>query len=293
MFGKLFRLTSILLLPLTVVFVLVRFGLPSLSSNDGVLSVNTPFQSSTVFLDGNKLGTTPFFSKTLRTGDHTLRLESEGTSWETKTTLSNTTFSTLDLNLSKNPSFISGESLYLRPGSKTLVVLSKPEKAKVLINNEEKGTTPLNLATPEGVILLTVKKDGYLTRELTPNVASDYRLTANVFLSVDPFGTVKKLDSSSKLTLFSLHNSFVNLSRSFDEWAEGLKFTQRQLNSADTRFDVLLDPNGKIFILEETEWRNKVATKAVGNIGYLATRANETLSEKALAEWEKLKSQFN
>ena len=277
----------------TIIFLLLNWVIPFLQPNTGQLAVNTQFQSSTVFLDNKKLGATPFYSKELKTGDHTVVVESEGTKWETKTTLSSGTFNTLDINITTSTAFISGENLFFRKGQKSLVVLSKPAGAKVFLDNKEKGSTPIKLEPPEGVTTLTLKKDGYLSRELNPNVVNGYRLTANVFLSVDPFGTTKKLDANSKITLFSLHNSFVNLSKSYADWVEGVQFTQRQLGSTNTRFDILLDPNGKTYILDQTQWKNKLSTKAVANVGYLATKPNDTLSEKANEPWQKLKIQFN
>ncbi len=276
-----------------LVFFVFNWVIPFLQPNIGQLSVNTPFQSSTAFLDNKKLGATPFYSKNLKIGDHTLTIESEETKWETKTTLSSGTFNTLDINITKAEEFISGENLFFRKGQKSLVVTSKPQGVKVFLDNKEKGSTPIKLEPSEGVSTLILKKDGYLSREINPNVVNGYRLTVNVFLSVDPFGTTKKLDANSKIALFSLHNNFINLSKSYSDWAEGVEFTQRQLGSTDTRFDLLIDPGGKTYILDETSWKNKLATKAVANVGYLATKQNDTLSEKANSEWQKLKTQFN
>ena len=280
--------------------VLTGFGLafwrgllPWLQPSTGQLSVSTPQQNATVFLDGKELGKTPFYSKVLKVGDHNLTIESDGVSWKTKTTLTEGTFNTLDLNLSRIDRFTSGENLFFRTGQKSLTVLSKPEGAKVFLNNQEKGSTPLKLTPDNGVVTLTLKKEGYLSREITPNLVENYRLTANIFLAVDPFGTIKKLDSNPKATLFSIYNQSIDLSRSYSDWVEGLKFTQKQFTGAQTRFDLLLDPTGNTYVLNETEWKNKLATKAVANIGYLATKANDSLSDKANATWQTLKIQFN
>ena len=274
-------------------FAFWRGLLPWLQPSTGQLSVSTPQQNATVFLDGKELGKTPFYSKVLKVGDHNLTIESDGVSWKTKTTLTEGTFNTLDLNLSRIDRFTSGENLFFRTGQKSLTVLSKPESAKVFLNNQEKGSTPLKLTPDNGVVTLTLKKEGYLSREITPNLVENYRLTANIFLAVDPFGTIKKLDSNPKATLFSIYNQSIDLSRSYSDWVEGLKFTQKQFTGAQTRFDLLLDPTGNTYVLNETEWKNKLATKAVANIGYLATKANDSLSDKANATWQTLKIQFN
>jgi hypothetical protein len=289
---KLLNFLFLLILFSGIIFVLKNFVFPVLLPNNGTLSVSTPFQSSTVYLDNKKLGATPFYASNLRVGDHTVKIESEGSSWESKISLATGTYSSVELNLAKADSFNSGESLFFRKDGKGLVVLSKPEGAQVIWNGQDKGKTPLKFEPEGGVASLVVKKDGYLSRELSPNIVSDFRLTTTVFLSVDPFGTIKKLDSNAKISLFSLHNNFVKLS-SYQDWAEGVSVTQRQFSGSQTRFDVLIDPDGKLHVLNKTEWENKLKSKAVANVGYLATKENDTLSEKAASQWASLKAQFN
>lgn len=293
MFKQLLNFFLLIILFTLCGFVLFKIVFPYLQPKTGQLSVNTPLQTSTVLLDGKEIGKTPFSSQTLAVGDHTVTINYDATTWETKITLSSKLTSKIDLNLSKVAKFTSGESLFFRSGQKSLILLSKPEKVKVFLNNEEKGSTPLKLDLEEGQATLLLKKGGYISREITLNIVNDYLLTTNVFLAVDPFPVTRKLDANTKITLFSLYNPFVNLGSSYSGWSEGVKFVQKQFTGTETRFDVLIDPNGKTYILDETEWANKLATKAVSNIGYLSIKENDVLSEKASQQWQKLKIQFN
>lgn len=270
-----------------------RFGWPLIQPKTGQLAVATPFQSSEVYFDGKALGQTPFYSKNLPIGDHQIKIVSGQSQWELKTTLTESTFNTLELNLSNSEKFISGDNLFFKVGERSLLVLSKPKEAKVFLNQKEVGQTPLKLEPQNGVSQITLRKDGYLPRELTLNIMEGYRLTASVFLSADPFGEVKKIDATSKANLFSLYNSHLDLGQSFADWVEGIKFTQNQFTGAETRFDAIIDPDGKNYILNQTEWANKQATKSLTNIGYLLTKKDAGLSEKAKSEWEKIKLQFN
>ncbi len=290
---RLFQLTFFTLLLLCLGFFVWQWLLPLLRPSTGQLSVTTPIQKATVKLDQKELGKTPLYLTNLRTGDHTIKIETDGASFEIQTTLTANTFNSLDLNVSRSSQFTWGENLYFRTGQRNLTILSKPQGAKVFLNNQDKGKTPLKIDTDKGVVSITLKKDGYLSREITPNIVDNFRTTVNAFLSVDPFGTIQKLDGNSKITLFSLHNNSVDLSKSYSDWAEGVAFTQKQLTNSGTRFDVLIDPNGKVYILDEAEWKNKQAAKAVSNAGYLSTKANDTLSEKASQGWQQLKAQFN
>lgn len=293
MFSKLLRFFLFAIIVALCGLAFWRFGLPVLQPKTGQLSVSTPFQKGTVYFDGQKLGESPLYLKNLSVGDHTLKITSENSEWETKTTLTSSTFNTLELNLSSSEQFISGENLFFKTGEKSLLILSKPEKSKVFLDKKEVGVTPLKLQPSAGVVLVTLKKDGYLSREITPNITDKFRLTAHVFLSADPFGVTKKLDASSKVNLFSLYNPYINLAKSYSKWVEGIKFTQRQFTGSETRFDVIIDPNGKSYILNQTEWENKKASKALANVGYLLTKESDSISKPAAAEWEKIKAEFN
>lgn len=144
MFKKLSFFLFLIFVLTILLFAFFRFLFPLIQPKKGNLSVTTPFQTASVYLDNEKLGQTPVDSKNLRVGDHTLKIESEGKVWETKTTLTTNTFNRVVLNLSKVDSFTSGENLFFRPNQSGLTILSKPEGAKVFVNGEEKGRPRLS-----------------------------------------------------------------------------------------------------------------------------------------------------
>lgn len=79
-----------------------NFVQSKLSPSIGRLSVNVSDQKAKVYLDGNFIGTTPLYAKNLPLGDHLVKVEPEKNndskfSWQTNTTLTSSTISTIDL----------------------------------------------------------------------------------------------------------------------------------------------------------------------------------------------------
>jgi hypothetical protein len=272
---------------------------PLLQPSTGRLSVTVLNQTAKVFLDDKFVGTTPFYAANLRVGDHLITVEGEARKdsqslrWQTNTTLTSTALTVLDLDLAPNQTFSSGENLYFRVGERGLSVLTHPENTQVAIDSKDELKSPFNRPLSQGVHTLTVKKSGYLTREVTVNIEEGFKLNAVVHLAANPFEKTVKIDGGSKTTLFGLYNPEVNLAKDFSAWAEGIKHLQGSFTGTQTRFDASLDPNGKVYVFNQTEWDNKVAAKTVVNLAYLSSKENDVLTDKAKLEWEKIKALFN
>ncbi len=285
---KLIFLTFFLIVSGIIFFL---FIIPLLTPNNGQLSVTTKQPKVSVFLNGKKLGETPFSSKTLKVGDYDLVLIKGVISWKSKITLTSNTQSLVDADLSSATDFTSATLLSFTRGQKSLLVLTKPNEASVFLDHKDQGKSPQKYNSLSASHL-TLDKPGYLSREAEVSLQDGYSTESLVYLSVDPFGQVKKLEGDSKLSLFSLYNSVVDLSKDYSAWAEGVKHTQESFSGDQTRFDVLLDPTGKTYILYPEEWANKVTTRAVANIGYLAREESGQLTEAAKVSWEKIQTQF-
>jgi len=265
--------------------------------NIGQLAVNVSGQNATVYLDGKKLGKTPLYRKNLRLGEHQINVEPEnspqGFSWKTNIILTKSTVSTIDLDLGPSLLFTSGESLYFRPGNKTVTILSRPDKAKVFLGTKEVGKTPLTFSLEKGVHNLVIKKEGYFTREVPINMEDGYKLSAVIYLSINPFYQVKKISGNGKLSLFTISNSEKDLLNNTYEWVEGIRFVQKNFSSAETKFDYLIDQKGNGYELNKDEWENKQKTKANSVVGYLSRSGETELSEQAKKTWEELKKKFD
>ncbi|HEY4695217.1 MAG TPA: PEGA domain-containing protein [Candidatus Nanoarchaeia archaeon] len=277
-------------------FIFNEWVSPLLKPATGRLSVDVANQKAKVFLDNNFLGTTPFYAANLRLGDYVIEVDPESSGqwrWKANLVLTDSTLSVVDIDLASSQLFSSGESMYFRSGEKGISVIVRPTDAFVAIDSQNEVKTPVNKNLEKGVHTLTVRKEGYLTRDIAVNIEEGFKLNVIVYLAADPFKGLTKIDNGAKASLFTLYNSEVDLSKSYEDWAAGIKHLQENFSGAQTRFDTLLDPNGKVYILDQTEWNNKVALKTVVNAAYLGKKENDTLTDKAKIEWEKLKKLFN
>ncbi len=268
---------------------------PLLQPSIGRLSVKATGEASQVLMDGQLIGTTPFYATNLRLGKHKIEVKPPKGSftWEANITLTKATLSVIDVDLGESKLFSAGENLYFRVGGSGLSLLTYPPGATVEIDNKDKLSAPFDKNLSKGVHTLTVKNSGYLSREVVINIEDGYKLSTTVYLAEDPFGKSSKIDSNNKASIFSVFNTAVNLSDSFEKWAAGIKHVQDSFTGGQTRFDACVDPNGKVYTFNQTEWDNKAATKSVVNIVYLARKDGDELSSKAREKWEAIKKQFN
>ncbi|HSX58412.1 MAG TPA: PEGA domain-containing protein [Candidatus Saccharimonadales bacterium] len=290
---KIVVISLLTLVAIVLVYLFFEYALPTLSPNNASLSVNVSGESAKIYLNNKEIGKTPYYSAKQKIGDYDLEVRRGTTKWVTKVTLTSHTLTMLEVDLSKENLFTSANNLSFKSGERSLLVLTKPDKTKVFLDEHSKGTSPQKLSPSAGVSSLKIAKDGYLTREVPVSIEEDHTSTALIYLSADPFGVTKKLDGNAKVTLFGFYNSFIDLSRDYSSWAEGVDHTQISFSSNETHFDALVDPNGKVYPLNPTQWQNKLSSKADANVGYLSKDANYTLTASAKSSWESLKSKFN
>lgn len=162
-------------------------------AKQAALQVNsTP--KATVFLDGEHIGTTPFYDEKLKPGDYTIKLtpdDPEAIPWESKIHLSGGILTAVSRELAVNPDQSSGYTLSLEPAtdkkSVSLAVVTIPDGAVVGLDNEPKGFSPISLDNlTVGEHLLTVSSPGYVEKSLKPKLAEGHKVTATVQLAKSP-----------------------------------------------------------------------------------------------------------
>jgi hypothetical protein len=156
------------------------------SAREGELRVETsPIVS--VFLDNTHLGRAPIREK-VASGEHTLKLVSESptdqvAAWQGNVIVGPNllTYVTAALSASELSSAVDILWLEKISGGRTeLSVISNPDGATVLLNNETKGVTPVSLPdVAEGEYSLSVTSPGFLTRTMKIKVSPGYKLIAS------------------------------------------------------------------------------------------------------------------
>ena len=175
------------LLPL----VLSGCSLPFLSSGQNAALRITTTPKAAVFLDGENIGSSPYYDENLKPGEYTLRLVpegGEGQPWETRVTLYSGIYTVISRELGESPDRSSGYVLSLDPGSNSqeagLLVVTVPDGAVVTVDSEPRGFSPVSISNlTEGEHNLVVSSPGYFDKSVKTILVNGYKLTANVQLA--------------------------------------------------------------------------------------------------------------
>ena len=164
-------------------------------SQKGALQV-TSAPESKVYLNDKYLGQTPLCkceaSNMLSTGEYTIRLvpaDKNLSEFQEKVTISEAVLTVVDRKFGKQ-SLSEGSVISLTPladKKKTeLLVVSFPQNAVVLLDNNPIGQTPLHFKDPtESDHAIKVKKDGYNEKAVRIRTPAGFKLTVAVYLSTN------------------------------------------------------------------------------------------------------------
>lgn len=179
---------------LTIAQFLTGCTLPAIltKKNKAALQVNaTP--KSTVFLNDNHLGQTPYFDENLKPGELTIKLVPESgvtllESWQGVVKLSAGILTVVNRSFGKTEEESSGYILSLEPTTEKekvrLSVISTPDSVIVNFDSEPQGFTPLAIADiPEGEHTLIVSSPGYEEQTINAKAIKGHNLMINVQLA--------------------------------------------------------------------------------------------------------------
>lgn len=165
-------------------------------SGKGALQVTSVPQSQ-VYLDDKLVGTTPFcaceLSQMLSVGDYTIKLVPQDGNlrpFQEKITINKSTLTVVDRTFSDNGNS-DGSIISLIPlGNKEdieVLVISIPDKANVFLDNNPVGATPLLLKqVSESDHDLKITRDGYKDKSIKIKTSLGFKLSALIFLGVNP-----------------------------------------------------------------------------------------------------------
>lgn len=146
---------------------------------------------STVFIDDENKGETPYTDKAMKPGTYTIKLvptTGDGLSpYETKISLTSKASTIISRNFAPSDFDSSGYILQLieEPSGETyLSVISDPDTVNVVIDDKPSGFTPLSkLDTTPGSHFLKVSSPGYVEQALSVNAVKGYNLIVNFKLA--------------------------------------------------------------------------------------------------------------
>jgi hypothetical protein len=190
----LFILVTSLLLAL-LLFIVLQYVV-AFHSQKGALQV-TSSPESKVYLDGKYLGQTPLCkceaNDVLATGDYTIRLvpsDSSFSEFQEKITISEGVLTVVDRKFSQAAES-EGSIISLSPlpdkNKTSLLVLSFPQDATVLLDGWQIGRTPIEFQNPkETDHNLQISKIGYQDKMVRVRTPKGYKLTVAVYLGTSP-----------------------------------------------------------------------------------------------------------
>lgn len=167
----------------------------------------TSTPKAAVFLDGEHVGSTPYFDEKLKPGDFTIKLVPESGEnslpWEARVKLSPGILTVVSRELGETIDSSSGYVLSLEeiPGKKntSLAVVSTPDGAIVKVDGEPKGFAPISVENiTVGEHLLVISSPGYVEKNIKAKTIEGFKLTASVQLAQAPESEEKEKEEEKE-----------------------------------------------------------------------------------------------
>ncbi|MBU1085673.1 MAG: PEGA domain-containing protein [Candidatus Beckwithbacteria bacterium] len=163
-------------------------------SKKSALSVTTS-PKATIFLDGEHLGSTPYYNEKLKSGQYVLKIVPESTGqalnpWEGRITLSPSILTVVNRELGLTADSSSGEILSFEPladkNATSISVVTTPDGAVVNLDGEPKGFAPLSIDNiSEGDHVLVITSPGFKQKTIKAKTVKGNKLIASVQLARD------------------------------------------------------------------------------------------------------------
>lgn len=179
------KIFLILLTPL----LLSSCALPGNNSVSGLRVESLP--SATVYIDDRERGKTPFLDEKISSGEHTIKIIADSatyTSWQAKIKFTPRILTAIKRVLAPTEILSSGDVITMEElgdvKSSELAVISNPDGAKVVVDNNDVGLTPYaQKSTTPGEHQISITMPGYNKMSEKVTVKTGYRLIINFQLS--------------------------------------------------------------------------------------------------------------
>lgn len=251
------------------------------------INVETVNSQASVFIDGQKVGETPYTSSDIKPGTKTVALKTENRQYQTSLNFipaSDTVIHVVGLvrDLGVSDVFSSGREFWFEKDTSgnTLRIITEPSGASVFIDKSEVGKTPFSSTTiTPGDYTITISYPNYESQTIPLSIQKGYTLNGNVRLFPYPLPTNPKLFEGSQ-NLYDLSLDNIGATSDTESWAKAVIYwnTTRGVNMGDTLgskekvFDFFLDYKGNIFNRDGNIVKSAEEIAAMGDLkkgGYL------------------------
>ncbi len=269
------------------------------------ITVETVNSQASVFIDGQKVGETPYTSNDIKPGTKTVALKTDTRQYQTSLKFipsDDTTIHVVGIvrDLGISDTFSSGEEFWFEKDASGNIVriISDPSGASVFIDKSEIGKTPFSSTTiTPGNYTITIAYPNYEPQVSSIVVQKGYTLNGSIKLFPYPLPPSPKLFQDSQY-LYDLSLDNVTATADTESWAKAVIYwnTTRGINIGDSTgvkekaFDFFLDYKGNIFNRDGNAVKSADDISAMGELksgGYLG-RASDgpgltTEAKEALA----------
>ena len=251
------------------------------------LSVETVGSTAAVFVDGEKVGETPFTTSSIKPGTRTVAIKSDMRQYQTSFSFipaDNNVVHVVGLirDLGVSDTFSSGQEFWFEKdkSGNTIKIISEPSGATVYIDKSEVGKTPFSSASVSpGNYTLTISFPNHESQTAPILIQKGYTLNGSVKLFPYPMPeTVKLLQDSQNLYDLSIDNQAAYADT--ETWAKAVIYwnTTRGINTGtsllakEKMFDYFIDFKGNIFDRDGNAIRSTEEISKMGELkkgGYL------------------------
>ncbi|PIP74459.1 MAG: hypothetical protein CO135_02770 [Candidatus Levybacteria bacterium CG_4_9_14_3_um_filter_35_16] len=261
-----------------LIFITVTIILNKTSNKGGLQVTSVP--KSKVYLNGKLIGETPLCkcdqNNMITTGEYTIKLvpfQGDFSYFESKITISSGTLTVVDRSFGQG-GLSHGSIINLIPiddkKDAQVLIVSFPDKAKVSLDNNLSGTSPLLLKNiTESDHEVKLSKDGYKEKAIRIRTIVGYKLEGIIFLSINqdvgasaaaiptsPSITLTPTPSVKKITILTTPTGFLRV---------------RESNSISSAQVALVNPGESYELVSEEE--NWFQIKLLdGKIGWISSQ---------------------
>ena len=170
-------------------------------------------KTAQVFIDDKEAGVTPFKDTSLREGEYQVKLivASPSASWQGEVRINGGTLTVVNREFGDQLSKASGEVITLEKGS-GVVVTSNPSSARVQLDGEDKGLTPLYIASlAPGNHRFLLSKNNFLDRSVGIAVTEGFKLNLAVDLAAEEVEPPSPLPLISRVVVRQTPTGFLRV----------------------------------------------------------------------------------
>lgn len=175
-----------------------------------VLSVSVLDGIAEVYLNNDYLGSTPYDSEDIKSGENKVRIKNEQMVYDVAINFMPNSEVVINRDLGVSDVFSSGQNFWIEKSTlgTVLGIVTEPAGAKVYVDNTEVGTTPYSTADlSDGEYELRVEKAGYEAQTARIKVQKGFKLNVvmKMFSLPTPM-TVSLLEGQTVCMMFLLMN---------------------------------------------------------------------------------------